>query len=523
MKGLIYLLKTTTKNRILKSLKKPVTYIWVVFAIGYLVMVLGSFGTLIDGFNIGNPNGYALIVSFGVFSLLPTNIITYAKRKGLIFRQSDVHFMFSSPVNPKLVLINAQIKQIFLALLLNIVVAVMGVIYFHVPLLNILLYFLFAFVVENILESSIMIILYGNETLSEKQIKILCRSLYAIIGVLLCFGAYLFIHYEASWNVVGIFLQHPVIQCVPIIGWNIAALRLIILGPTTINVICTTLYSVAAFVLFVLAYKMKCTGEYYEQAMTFADDYAVKLARGKKGQVTLPFKQKLGKATIEYKGTYAKAIFYRQLLEYKKNRFFIFGMSSVISLAAGIAIAVFGYFTYDEIGKLKGFIVPGVSAYITFIFSGYAPKWSKEVSNPYTFLIPDTPTRKLWYATVIEHIRAIVDGALITIPAAITLRLNIIQILLSIVIYVCLQASKLYLNVVTDAVINRYLGAIGKQLFRLFAQGIIITICVVSAAMAGLILGSEIGYIIMIIVSGAITVILAIIASKIFENMESIE
>lgn len=523
MKGLIFLLKTTTKNRIIKSLKKPVTYIWVIFAIAYLVMVLGSFGTLIDNFNIGNPNGFALVVSFGIFSLLPTNIVTYAKRKGLIFRQSDVHFMFSSPVNPKLVLINAQIKQILLALLINIVVAIMGVIYFRVPILNMLLYFLFAFVIENILETSIMILLYGNETLSEGKIKLFCRSLYAIIAVLLCFGVYLFITYKASWNVIGIFLTHPVIQCVPIIGWNIAFLRLIILGPTTVNVVCTILYCLSAAVLVTLAFKMKCQGEYYEDAMTFADDYAVKREKGRKGQLTLPFKQKLGKATVEYKGKYAKAIFYRQLLEYKKNRFFIFGMASFFSLAAGIALAVFGYFTYDKIGKINAFVVPGVSSYITFIFSGYATKWSKELSNPYTFLLPDLPAKKLWYATVIEHIRAAVDGALITIPAAITLRLNIIQIILSILIYVCLQANKLYLNVVTDAIIGKFLGAIGKQLFRVFAQGTVIGICAASAIAAGLILGSEIGYVIMIIISTALTALLALIASKTFENMESME
>jgi hypothetical protein len=523
MKGLVYLLKITTKNRIKKALKKPATYLWIAFAIAYCIMVLGSFGTLIESFNIGNPKGFTLIVSFGIFSLLPANIIIYAKRKGLIFKKSDVHFMFSSPVHPKLVLVNAKIKQILLAMIINILVSVMGVIYFHVPILNILLYFILAFIVENVLETSIVLLLYGNETLSEKKITILCRSLYGIIAALICFGIYLFINYKASWEVVGLFLTHPFIQCVPIIGWNIAFLRLLILGPTTVNVVCTTLYVLSAFLLFILAYRMKCTGQYYEDAMKFADDYAVRVAKGKKGQVTLPYKQKLGKATVEYKGRYAKAIFYRQLLEYKKSRFFIFGMASVLSLAAGIAIAVFGYFSYEEIGKMSAFVVPGVSAYLTFIFSGYATKWSKELGNPYTFLIPDSPARKLWYATVIEHIRAGVDGALITIPAAITLHLNIIQILLSILIYMCLQANKLYLNVVTDAIIHKYLGAIGKQLFRVFAQGTIMMICAASAVITGMMFGSEIGYVIMIVISIALTALLALIAAKTFENMESIE
>ncbi|MFA9377513.1 MAG: putative ABC exporter domain-containing protein [Lachnotalea sp.] len=523
MSGLLYLLKTSTKNRILKSLKKPATYIWVIFIIAYLIFVMKGLGDYIDMLHVGNSSGFALLVSLGIFALLPTNIVTYAKRKGLIFKQSDVHFIFTSPVNPKFVLVNAQGKQILMSMLFHSIVVVMGVIYFNVPIITMILYFILAFCVENILESSIMILLYGNETLSEKKITILCRSLYVIIGLLLCFGAYLFMSYEASWKVIGIFLAHPLTQCVPILGWNIAFIRLLILGPTTVNVVCTVLYCASAIVLFVFAYKMKCTGEYYEDAMTFADDYAVKITKARRGQLALPFKQKLGKATVEYKGKYAKAIFYRQLLEYKKNKFFIFGIASVASLVIGIAIAVFGYFNYEEIGKFKVFIIPGVSAYISFIFSGYATKWSKEISNPYTFLLPDFPAKKLWYATLIEHIRAMVDGALITIPAAITLRLNIVQIILTILIYVCLQSNKLYLNVVTDAFIGKYLGRVGKQFFRMFVQGIMISISVASAVVSGMIFGSEVGYIIMIIVSAAITALLALVASKTFENMESID
>jgi hypothetical protein len=199
-------------------------------------------------------------------------------------------------------------------------------------------------------------------------------------------------------------------------------------------------------------------------------------------------------------------------------------MASIISLIAGIAIGVFGYYNDDDsIRKIYPFIVPGISAYITFIFGGYATKWSKELANPYTFLLPDAPFKKLWYATLIEHIRAIVDGSLITIPAAITLRLNIVQIILSILIYVCLQANKLYINVVTDAIMGRFLGAIGKQIFRMLAQGTVISISIASAVAAGIVFGSEFGYMIMIVVSTAITALLALSASKTFENMESIE
>ena len=34
----------------------------------------------------------------------------------------------------------------------------------------------------------------------------------------------------------------PWLQMIPVIGWQIAAYRLILLGPTVLNVICTVLY-----------------------------------------------------------------------------------------------------------------------------------------------------------------------------------------------------------------------------------------------------------------------------------------
>lgn len=523
MKSLIYLYVKTTGNGIKKALRKPITYLWIVLIAAYVIMIVASLGSLIDNLHLGNPKGFTFITSMSIFFFLPTNIITYAKRKGLVFKQSEVHFVFPSPINPKWLLIYAKIKQILFALLLNSVMAVIGIVYFNLSFLQMLLYFVFAFAIETILECSLVVLLYGNEKLTKKQLILLCRSLYLIIAVLLCFAGYLFYTYQASLEVVNIFLAHPVVQCVPIIGWNIAFIRLIILGPTTINIVGTLLYCLSTIVLFVLAYRMKCNGGYFEDAMQFADDYAVRLEKSKKGNIGLPFKQKLGKATIVYKGNYAKAIFYRQLLEYKKNRFFIFGFASLVSLIAGVAIAVFGYYNYSEIKEYAMFVVPAVSAYLTFIFSGYSTKWAKEINHPYTFLLPDTPSRKLWYATLVEHIRALVDGILLTIPAAVMLRLTLLQIILSILIYVCLQAIKLYLNVLSDAVIYKYLGAIGKQFFKVIMQGIIIAICIVGTALGTLFIGIEVGFGLMIVISVAITLLLELLASKSFQTMESID
>ena len=69
---------------------------------------------------------------------------------------------------------------------------------------------------------------------------------------------------------------------------------------------------------------------------------------------------------MAYKGTYAKAIFYRQVLEYRKNRFFIFGWNSVLFLVIGVAIAVVSYYNKISSQPFKMFVIPGVIAYVIF-------------------------------------------------------------------------------------------------------------------------------------------------------------
>lgn len=523
MRGIMYIFFTSTKNLIKKSLKKPVTYIWIVAGLAYLAMVVNGFSTIIKSMGIGTPKGFVVVLSFAVFFFLPANMVTYARKKGLIFRASDIHFVFSSPMNPKFVLLYAHLKTIIISFLVNLLMVIMGVLYFHVGLGAMLLFFILSFLVETIVESSIMVLLFGNETLTKSQNKIFSFIISAIVGALLLFGVYLFFKEKASFDIVSLFLNHPFLQCIPIIGWNIAFIRLLLLGPTTLNVIGTVLYCLSAIILFQLASKMKCSGEYYEDAMTFADTYEERRKRNKKGVLELPGKRKFHKATITYKGSYAKAIFYRQLLEYKKSRFFIFGLYTVVNTLAGIGIAVFAYYNYEHIKEFNVFIIPAVIAYITFIFSGMLPKWMKELDNPYTYLLPDTAMKKLWYSTKIEHIRAFTDGCLITIPAACFLRLTVFQALLTILIYVCIQACKLYLNIVCEAYLGKVLGIVGKQFFKLFLNGIIITIAVFGGVIGGILGGVELAFVLMIAVVTGLTLVLALIGAQSFERMESLE
>lgn len=522
MESLIYLYTHSLKNKIKKALRKPVTILYLIGIIAYGAFILIAFNGMFKDMEITDPTGFVMILSFFALLTIPTNIFTYSKKKGLIFQNSDVHFLFSAPVNPKLILLYAQSKQFFLSLIFNLFILIGGCVWFHISPWRMIVFFVVSFLIENLLESSLMIVLFGNEVVSEKGMNVLRWVIKGIVILLIAFLGFLFVTEKASFAVVFLFLNHPFLQMIPIAGWNIAFVRLLILGPTTLNMIATGLYCVTAITMFIIAKKMKCQGEYFEEAMTFAEDYAVAMEKSKKGEIGIVGKKKkFKKAKVEYKGNYAKAIFYRQLLEYKKNRFFIFGIHSLVCLAAGIGIAFFVY--HNPVSGFQEFVIPGVGIYITFIFSGYMSKWTKELSNPYTFLIPDSPMRKLWYSTLIEHIRALIDGCLLTIPGAIMLKLSPIQTILIILIYVCLQANKLYINVLAEALLGSTLGNVGKQILRMFVQGFIMALAIIAAVLGVAFINAEAGFILGIIVTVGMTSLAALGASTLFAKMEALD
>lgn len=520
MYPLFYLYRKILKNRIKRALKKPVTYIYVLFVIFYFYMVFGSLPVLLDMVRPDGASVMTAVLTVIVFIFIPSNMISYSKRKGLVFRGPDIHFLFSAPVSPKNILLYAHMKSIAVMLILNMIVVYAGIFWLDIPLWKMIVYFIFSFAAENIMEASVMILCYGNEKLNKRQMLAVQIGMYLLIGIFILIGIGVYLSQGIGFWAVVNYLHNPAIQMVPLIGWNIAFIHLLFMGPETVNIICSVLYFLSVILLFFAACRMKCTGEFFEDAIKFAEDYEEARKKGKAGEVAIVgWKKKYGKASVSYKGKYARAIFYRQLLEYKKNRFFIFGFYTLVCLIAGIGLAVFGY-RENGFGGYDVFIILGVMAYLTFIFSGYQGKWGKELKKPYTYLIPDTALCKLWYATLMEHIRSLIDGCLIALLPGIVLGIPFFQILLIIAAYVCLQACKLYADIMVEAFLGDILGLAGKQYARILFVGIVIGIGA-AGALIGSLISMEMGLFVLIGVVVFMTAGMMAIATVNFERMEA--
>ena len=517
-----YLYGKMLKNRIRKLFSKPASVIYVIFFtayFGWLAYMLN--GVMMEG-SFGTKENLVRILAMITIYFTPANYVSYARRKGLLFLPGDVHFLFGSPASPKMNLIYVYGKTLLSVLIMGILMLGAGVFWFHVEWWRMLLYGFVFSAVDSILQGSIVILLYGNEKMGTRGNRFFSIFMYGLLACFVLVGAYIFWKNGMHWKSVLEFFDREWITMIPLIGWELAVMRLLILGPTTINVVCSILYVLSFILLVFLAWKMPCTGQYYEDAMKFADDYQEARKKSKKGEVAVVGKKKMYRnAQVVYKGNGAKAIFYRQLLEYKKERFFIFGFVTLLYLAGGIFIGYLGIKQdFASKGIMKYYLIPGVMAYLSFIMSSYRSKWEKELENPYVFLIPESPFWKLFYATCIDHIRAGIHGFLLAFPAIIGLGVELWYLPVYIFVMIGLNALNIYSSTVCTVIFGRAMSENMIRFLRMFMVLFIILLAIPGTVIATIWLGIWAGMTVLVVYTLIFSGLLAWAGSRCFARME---
>lgn len=520
MKAVLYLYRKNSKNRLKIAFRKPITYFFLVLILFYLFVVPVSLKMLVTQFSLDTPGGMAAVLTALAFWILPANMVAYAKRKGLVYRSSDVHFMFPSPVSPKSVLLYAHLRTLAVQLLMNLFAVIYGGILFHVELWRLAVYVVFSILVENVFEGCLMMLLYGSERLNEKRRGLVVKAAYAMIGTFVLIG--ISVYLREGFNVTG-FLHSGAVQLVPVAGWYIAVIHLLFMEATVFSVTGTVLYLLMFCLVFAAAWRMRCTGDFYEDAVKFSEDYEEVMASRRQGNMDkrLGKKKRFKKADVRWKGSGARALFYRQLLEYKKTRYFIFDINTLMAALGGAGIAWL-YVREGGFGDFSPFVIPAVSAYLIFIFTTMNGKWAKELASPYTYLIPDNPFSKLINATGLQVLQGVINGCLLVLPCAFVMKLSPGGAVLCVVFYAAMYANKLYALAVSEVVVGSAFGRTGKQLVQMLIQSVVVLMAVAGAA-AGYRLGTTmLAYALMDLMLFLCTAIFMVIAALNFYRMETV-
>ena len=524
MRALMYLTKRSLMNNLKKAVHKPSTLIALIFAIVYGIFIVFSLGTLAVTIRMDSVRGLLIILT--VWSIYATlgNFIAFSSRKGIIFKPGHAHFVFTAPISPKLVLLNSAWMNYLASAILWIVLAIGGLTVFQVAPWKVLLFFLIGCVMELALEVAIMVFLYTNDSLPDKLMKGIRIAIKVfLIGFTLLIVLY-FRKNGMSVESAFAFIDWEVLQMIPVMGWQIAMYRLILLGPTLLNVICSCLYTATVILAVAAVRRMRCDGGYYEEAAKFADDYAELKQRQKNGEAVFSIggkKKKFRQVRERISATGAKAIFYRQLLEYKKEKFFIFSKVTLIA----VVIAFFLCYTLRETAMESGvaeMFLLGVIAYMSIVMSGYLGKWENELKSPYLYLIPDTPLKKLWYATLMEHVKALVDGSVICIPVGIFWHMEPVYVVFCILIYAVLQADRLYTKVIAQCLVGEIFGKTGQDLLRICIQFTLLGMGAGVALLVGIFINTGLIFPILLAYSVMVTAAMGFLASLRFETMEQL-
>lgn len=524
MKALLYITKRSFINKLKKAVQKPTSLILIIACIIYVIFIAFSLGSLAGAVHFDSVKGLIVIITIWTLYIFLANFASYSSRKGIIFKPSHAHFIFPAPLSPKFILLHSAWMNYLISIVVSLLFFVGGIAVFGVAPWKMVLFFFVECGLEIILEVSVMLFLYTNDRIPAKVMKWISTGIKVFLVAVAVFIVLYFKKYGLSIETASDFIDWPGLMMIPAVGWNIAVYRLILLGPGLLNVICSGLYLLTVIVMLLIAWRMKCDGGYYEDAAKFADDYAEMRRRKVNGEMVTGIgekKKRFRRVSENFKATGAKAIFHRQLLEYKKEKYFIFSKMTLLLIALAVILSRVMRDSALKSGMPEMFLM-GLIVYITLVFSGYLGKWENELKNPYLFLIPDSAVKKLWYATLMEHVKALIDGCIFCLPVCITWGIAPLQSVLAILTYAVLQANRMYTRVVAQCLLGDSLGQTGQNIVRAVIQMAILGIGAAISAVVGVLVDVDLVFPIILIYSMIVTVVIGLLASIRFSSMEQL-
>ena len=273
MRALLYLTKRSMINNLKKAVKKPLTLLVVLACAAYAVFLAVMLAELAVQMKFDSAKGMVIILTVWSLYLFLLNFMSYASRKGILFRPAHAHFIFNAPVDPKVVLIHGAWMNYLSSVVFFLIFIIAGITVFDVSPWRILL-FAGICICNLALEISLMVCLYSSERISEKAREWIGRGIKVFLLMVTGLIVLYFWKKGVSFAAVSAFFDWPILRMIPIIGWEISAFHLILLSPDLLNAAGMVLYLLTTILLVILAYRMPCNGDYYEDAAKFADTYA---------------------------------------------------------------------------------------------------------------------------------------------------------------------------------------------------------------------------------------------------------
>jgi len=472
MSPLLYVLRKTYKNAILQVFKNPISLIGYLIFIGF--MVLNSLTLIFDSSPIEiKQQSYdfymILVTGFVILSVFPT-LYKSIGNVNLPLRAADTHFLFTAPIKPSYILIYAQIIQSLMSILVALLMIIQGPLLIHyldVSLVGVIIFvFTWAFLLISISPISMFVFtLQVRYTKLKRVFKIaFFISLFALIIVFL-YGA---LNADSLISGVMAIINHPVYDYLPFIGWYKVMFEAAVYGITLHTLIIFGIALVTAISATILMIKLIDTS-FYESAIQNAQKVErVKSALNKgENMFEAMYQHKNRRAknmTFQFHGSGAAVIRQKYYLELRKSSIFLLDISSLIGLVLSIVVA---YLLSQNEGIGNDLILSGVLfVNLAMLFFNSMTSNNNELSNPYIYMIPESPFKKLFAIIYWRGAKILIDTFIPLVVVSIFIRSIQLELLLIPIITVAFGLQVYF----TDIILSTFIGNIGTLVLRIYIK-----------------------------------------------------
>lgn len=457
MNALPYLSLTILKNKIIAFFKKPANVIVLLLMVALIGMMVFAGNHDLAQEPRPMEEVYAILTALYmlVFALMAYNGID---KGASLFSLPDIHLAFTAPIMPRSILFYGLTKQMGTSLMLGYFIL------FQYSWIHQLYHATFGFLFLVILGYAITMFLgqftamalYASSSGKPKR-----RMVYKVCLLGLCALAVAFAILPPLVKNDGSLLPHAVavagswpMLLFPVAGW----MRTLVQGLWSGNMLYVLMGTLPAALLLIglILYLGRVQTDFYEDvlAITEQSHQAVTARREGKLQENLPAQVKLGKTGIAG-GWGASAFYYKHRLESRRGKRFVLDNITLIYLVVNLV------FTF--IIREAGFLFAFLFATYMQLFSVTTGRWIRELLQPYIYLVPETPFKKLIQCLRESIAQYALEAMVLMVPMGLICGLTPVEILLA----VAARFVMACLFVAGNLMVDRFFGTVRLKMLVL--------------------------------------------------------
>lgn len=455
MTALRYLIKKQIKNYFISLKKNPAKLIGYAFILAFMIfMIAMSF--------IGKGDEHqklrslselsSIIMGFFLFIFI-SSLYGSLERGATFFKMSDVNFLFTAPVSSKKILMYGIFKQMGVSLFVSLLMLYQApaLIQFYgitwSSVLVIILGYMVLLVETNL--CCMAVYMFANGSASRKKlIKMILSGLIAGIG-----GVLVLKMLQGQGFGQSVITALEYVTFLPIVGW----IKGVIDSVLTQNIAQGIVYSILSLlgVGAVLVFILKSSADYYEDVLT-ATEYLDQVRESvKEGKAVINQNSRLKGNKLKRfglgRGKGASVIFFKQLLEDRRNGVSGLGILSLIEIAMALGGAFFLSRDKNTPPQQAFLMIIGFMTYMQMLTAN-ASKWANELQYHHIYLIPQSGFKKIIFSALEGILRAGAEGLFMFVPSGFYLGVNLPLILLAVLLRMSFGAFVAALNLLSQRI-----------------------------------------------------------------------